>query len=391
MELNKDYINTFEALYRLNTSDNGKIEELFQRIKIHLIETKLFTPTEIIKSIKYAAQFNIRYIGSYMILLKIFLQEYPKTYDSLIILFQHILIGKIPIESAYVELVFDYHYNHYASDKNGEIFIVKMIMNDDIKAFVSFIESEYAENDYKLNLASYRFYQYCCYYGAVNCFRFLRTKLKCKNDLSGFPRECLNYSFIGGNPDIISECLKWYKPNNVCMSYAIATHNIDFVTFLMNEYNLIIEIADCMIYNNLQAFLVYLDKLNDINKCVAESVHFNIMSLCEFFILHGADINGKGEEGSSAFIIAAKENKLNFVNLLISHGADVNFKNGYGTTALHYAIQNNNINMVETLISHGADVNAKNSYGQTPFEYSNDEIIMNFLKSHGAKSNLKIK
>lgn len=62
MELNKDYINTFEALYRLNTSDNGKIEELFQRIKIHLIETKLFTPTEIIKSIKYAAQFNIRYI-----------------------------------------------------------------------------------------------------------------------------------------------------------------------------------------------------------------------------------------------------------------------------------------------------------------------------------------
>ena len=152
----------------------------------------------------------------------------------------------------------------------------------------------------------------------------------------------------------------------------------------MNEYNLKIDITDCIRYNNLQAFLVYLDKLNDVNKCVAESVRFNIPSLCEFFIIHGADVNGKDDDGSTALHISAKENKINFVNMLLSHGADVNVRNNYGTTALHYAIYSSNLEIIEALISHGAYVNVKNDYGQSPIDYATTEEIKDYLKFHGA-------
>ncbi|EAX90043.1 ankyrin repeat protein, putative [Trichomonas vaginalis G3] len=171
------------------------------------------------------------------------------------------------------------------------------------------------------------------------------------------------------------------------MSYAIASHNIDFVTFLMNEYNLKIDITDCIYYKNLQAFLVYLDKLNDVNKCVVESVHFNILSLCEFFITHGGDVNGKDAEGSIALHISAKDNKIDFVNMLLSHGANVNAKNNYGSSALHYAVYSNSLEIIEALISHGAEVNIQNDYVQTPFVFATNEEIKNYLKSHGAKEN----
>ncbi|KAI5550271.1 protein ubiquitination, partial [Trichomonas vaginalis G3] len=53
----------------------------------------------------------------------------------------------------------------------------------------------------------------------------------------------------------MSECLKYQKPNEKCMEYAIISHNIDFVTFLMNEYNMEIDLDYCGWYNNLESFL----------------------------------------------------------------------------------------------------------------------------------------
>ena len=41
---------------------------------------------------------------------------------------------------------------------------------------------------------------------------------------------------LGEKLEIMSECLKYQNPNEKCMEYAIISHNIDFVTFLMNEY-----------------------------------------------------------------------------------------------------------------------------------------------------------
>ena len=76
----------------------------------------------------------------------------------------------------------------------------------------------------------------------------------------------------------MSECLKYQTPDEDCMEYAIISHNIDFVTFLMNEHYLEINLDYCGIYNNLESFLVYFDQTNDINKCFFYSTMFDISS-----------------------------------------------------------------------------------------------------------------
>ncbi|EAY17356.1 hypothetical protein TVAG_319510 [Trichomonas vaginalis G3] len=86
------------------------------------------------------------------------------------------------------------------------------------------------------------------------------------------------------------------------MKYAIISHNIDFVTFLMNEHNIKIDLNYCVIYNNLESFLVYFDQINDIQECFNCSIRFNIPSLIEYFLTLGANINEKITEGKLFFI-----------------------------------------------------------------------------------------
>ncbi|EAX83072.1 hypothetical protein TVAG_259580, partial [Trichomonas vaginalis G3] len=137
----------------------------------------------------------------------------------------------------------------------------------------------------------YSLLELCCYHGAVDCFKLLRTKFN-----SEITRECLDLSFLGGNQEIMSECLKYQKPDRWCMENAIISHNIDFVTFLMNEYSIKINLRYCEKYNNLETFLVYFDQTNDIGKCFVYSAMFNIPSLCEYFLSNGANINEKNND-----------------------------------------------------------------------------------------------
>ncbi|EAY10678.1 hypothetical protein TVAG_157550 [Trichomonas vaginalis G3] len=50
----------------------------------------------------------------------------------------------------------------------------------------------------------------------------------------------------------MSECLKCVTPDEDCLKYAIISHNIDFVTFLMNEFDMKIDLSYCVLYNNLE-------------------------------------------------------------------------------------------------------------------------------------------
>ena len=98
-------------------------------------------------------------------------------------------------------------------------------------------------------LTTFSLLEYCSYLGSVNCFKFLRTEFNSK-----ITHHCLGLSFIGGNPDIISECLKKQKPDYRCMKYAIMSHNIDFVTYLINVHYVKIDVRDCVNFNNLHVF-----------------------------------------------------------------------------------------------------------------------------------------
>ncbi|EAX98454.1 hypothetical protein TVAG_413500 [Trichomonas vaginalis G3] len=104
----------------------------------------------------------------------------------------------------------------------------------------------------------------------------------------------------------MSECLKYQKPDKYCMKYAIISYNIDFNTFLMNEYNIKIDLEYCGIHNNLDSFLVYYDQTNDIDRCFIYSTVFDISSICEYFLLHGANICEKYNKVEMLFILQRK-------------------------------------------------------------------------------------
>ncbi|EAX80782.1 hypothetical protein TVAG_314480 [Trichomonas vaginalis G3] len=142
-------------------------------------------------------------------------------------------------------------------------------MDDDKDSFIVFIESESFDKTQKLKHdfypesdKGYSFLELCCYHGAVDCFKLLRTKFN-----SEINPQCLQFSFLSGKPDILNECLKFQIPDQECMKYAIISFNVDFITFLNREYGLEIDLDTCRLWRNYQAFFIHLDVSNDIENC----------------------------------------------------------------------------------------------------------------------------
>ncbi|EAY03359.1 hypothetical protein TVAG_398840 [Trichomonas vaginalis G3] len=261
-----------------------------------------------------------------------------------------------------------------------------------LKRFIAFTErEEYNENQkfpnklYPFNNKGYSLLEICCYHGAVDCFKFLRTNFD-----SEITQTCLKFSFLGGNPEIIHECLKYQKPTRYCMQYAIISHNIDFVTFLMNEYNIKIDLMYCGMYKNLESFLVYFDQTHDINKCFIYSTNFGIPSLCKYFLSLGANANEKDLFEDTALHIATKNNYKETIEILLSYGANINEKDKNEETALHFAVSNNNKEITDILISHGANIDEKNTFGRKVLHFAaenNSVITAELLISLGANIN----
>ena len=87
-------------------------------------------------------------------------------------------------------------------------------MYNDLERFIQSTENDGFDKDQTLKSDLYpldrRFslLELCCYYGAVDCFKLLRSKFK-----SEISYTCLEFSFLGGNQEIMNECLKYQEPN----------------------------------------------------------------------------------------------------------------------------------------------------------------------------------
>ncbi|EAX87521.1 ankyrin repeat protein, putative [Trichomonas vaginalis G3] len=391
----KYYIDIYNSLYQLKSEKEEELNLIFKMIKTELIESNKHLPKNIIKDILKIIPYNNRYTKSYLFLAKLFYDEYHVEEVKGISDISNILFYK------------EYGFKLNKSDDFGkddfenldihtENTIYRAIMNNDLERFITFTGIDGFDKDQKLKseLYPYPFAQYsllelCCYHGAVDCFKFLRTKFN-----SEITQKCLELSFLSGNSEIMSECLKYQKPDEVCMKYAIISHNIDFVTFLMNEYNLEINLEICGDHKNLESFLVYFDQTNDINKCFVYSPIFNIPSLTEYFLSHGANINEKDKRGETALHIAALYNSKEIAEFLISHGANINEKDQNGETALYKAALYNSKETAELLISHGANINEKDQNGETALYKAalyNSKETAEFLISHGVNINEKNK
>ncbi|EAX99936.1 hypothetical protein TVAG_159560 [Trichomonas vaginalis G3] len=160
----------------------------------------------------------------------------------------------IPVLDLKIKGKFDkYESKNYSLEIHEPKSIFRAIMENDKETFIGLASND--GFDPKMTIKSdlypdeggnFSLIDLCCYHGAVDCFKFLRTEF---NSFIG--PECLWHSFLGGNQEIMHECLKEYDPDYESMKHSIISHNIDFITYLANEYDLEIQLFYCGIYNNL--------------------------------------------------------------------------------------------------------------------------------------------
>ncbi|EAY03931.1 hypothetical protein TVAG_314610 [Trichomonas vaginalis G3] len=325
MQQNQDTITAMTTLYRLRTLKEQEIIKIFEEIDTKLLKTNTLMPNDIISAIITASKYNNKYFKSYWILFKLFYEKYhPKQIFCISNIFDYFVYKEygIVFDEFTKGKIDDFESKNYSMDIHEENTIYRAVMNDDKDSFIVFIESEGFDRNQELNSDFYPYrlslLELCCYHGAVNCFKLLRTKFN-----SEITRECLQLSFLSGVPDIVNECLKFHEPDYGCMRNAVISHNIDFVTFLTYEHNLEIDYGYSCRYFNLHALFVYLDQIGDINGSFVNSVWFNMPSLCDYFLSHGVDINAKDNRGRTALHLAARINKKEIAEFLILHGANI--------------------------------------------------------------------
>ncbi|EAX98225.1 hypothetical protein TVAG_010000 [Trichomonas vaginalis G3] len=389
----KDVTDTFNAIYSLKSENEEEIENIYQLIKTKLMETNTISLSYVLSGICNAEKFRNRYMKSYYGIFKKLVDEFkPKEIPHISILFDYLIYKETGV-------VYDVKHklnfknfmasNSLSSYENDELY--KSIINNDKESFIIQTGKEgfnankvYDNGLFSTDIIQYTLLELCCYYGAVDCFKILRSNYK-----SEITDECLLLSFLSGIPDIVNECLKYQQPTEKCMKYAIISHNIDFVCFLMNEYGLEIDLDYCCKFNNLQALLIYLDQTNDIEKCFVYSSCFG-NSLIEYFLAQGVNINSRDQLGRTALHIATLYNNIESLELLISKGIDINGKDEFGRTAVYFAAENNLVDILKVLFSHGADINAVNTTKRSALHVATlnrCKEAIEFLVSHGAEIN----
>ncbi|EAX88778.1 hypothetical protein TVAG_036580 [Trichomonas vaginalis G3] len=229
------HIDSYNALYQLKTEKEEELNSIYKMIKTNLIDSKKYSPQTIMRNILNIIPYNNRYTKSYLLLVKLVFDDYHVNEINRVELISNFLFYKeygIKLnKSANFEQIKSLNLDIHTQNT-----IHRAITYNDIETFIAFTEREGFDKKQKLksdlyphHYEGYSLLELCCYHGAVDCFKLLRTKFN-----SEITRECLDLSFLGGNQEIMSECFKYQKPDRWCMENAIISHNIDFVTFLMN-------------------------------------------------------------------------------------------------------------------------------------------------------------
>ena len=108
----------------------------------------------------------------------------------------------------------------------------------------------------------------------------------------------------------------------------------------------------------------------------------------DLLIAQGADVNKKGNRGTTALHLAAFKGHSDTVTRLLDHGADISAEETKThDTALHRAAQWGHLKVVKLLVDRGADVNAQNRRDETPLflaaRSGHDEVVNYLLQQEG--------
>ncbi|OHT09197.1 hypothetical protein TRFO_22031 [Tritrichomonas foetus] len=196
--------------------------------------------------------------------------------------------GISQILSVFKQPVYDYcseneekRQNYIFCRKNGHsnIHLAKIIQNDDIDAFLSYINDEnntffldpVFESNFELCKCS--ILEYSMAFGSINIFKYLWTTKK-----EQFSQNSLKYSIIGGNYEII-HILAEESPftfDKDCLKTAIKYHQYEIMQYLINSLSLTLSTEETI--NVLVKFSSY-DILDQIFSYYDNSLLFNVNSV----------------------------------------------------------------------------------------------------------------
>ena len=125
----------------------------------------------------------------------------------------------------------------------------------------------------------------------------------------------------------------------------------------------------------------------EIDKDFLEAVKCGNFPEVKSLLGKGADVNARGDDSSTALMVASAHGHRDVVGLLLKKGADVNARTNNGATALMVASVHGNLKIVNLLLANGANVNARMNNGLTAIKAAskNDYIdVVELLRQHGA-------
>jgi ankyrin repeat protein/L-ascorbate metabolism protein UlaG (beta-lactamase superfamily) len=112
------------------------------------------------------------------------------------------------------------------------------------------------------------------------------------------------------------------------------------------------------------------------------------VELVRLLVEHGAWVDDRDREGTTALHNAAWRGNLDVVRYLIEQGASVNaLMNGGGNTPLHNAASTGNIEVVRALLDAGTQVDCRTTWGATPLQWAarqGGEDVVQLLLERGA-------
>eukprot|EP01022_Parablepharisma_sp_SALTPOND_P004542 TRINITY_DN120490_c2_g1_i1.p1 TRINITY_DN120490_c2_g1~~TRINITY_DN120490_c2_g1_i1.p1 ORF type:complete len:633 (+),score=39.58 TRINITY_DN120490_c2_g1_i1:249-1901(+) len=155
--------------------------------------------------------------------------------------------------------------------------------------------------------------------------------------------------------------------------------NIGEIIAFINQYNL--DVTKIVDDNFRHTCLFYAALIKD------QDTALQVMKM---FIERGVPATYTDILNQTVLYYAAREGKLNCVDLLQTLGCSVNHRDQYGQTPLYYAAREGHYEIVKKLIQNGADVNNEDANGQSALFYAAREgrkEICELLIQHGALVN----
>jgi ankyrin repeat protein len=113
----------------------------------------------------------------------------------------------------------------------------------------------------------------------------------------------------------------------------------------------------------------------------------NCTSLASELLEGGASVDARDRLGARPLIHAARNGRLEMVDLLLARGAAINARNLAGATALYFAAERGHVAVAQRLIDRGADVKLTGRTGTSPVAaaaYAGSDAIVEMLLAHGA-------